>query len=227
MRLQKEREQVARQHQDQVNKLRKESQVGVVSISDKFSSQKSAVEEQLKEETVGFHTLDEFQKKRLKVETQEQRQRDKYVVITNFIVFIGVKLNLDRDLIVPLGSNAKKRKIAQINKNKLSFDLEGEEEEEEVTLSTKRAKTENESGSAPIKRLGKDPTVDTSFLPDKEREEREAQERERLKREWLVEQERIKSEPLKVTCNYYDGLNHRSHVTVTRGTSIEQVRPRC
>lgn len=218
---------MARQHQEQVNKLRKESQVGVVSISDKFSSQKSAVEEQLKEETVGFHTLDEFQKKRFKVETQEQRQQDKYVIITNFVVFIEAKLNLDRDLIAPLCSNAKKRKIAQINKNKLSFDLEGEEEEqEEFTLSNKRAKTENESGSAPMKRLGKDPTVDTSFLPDKEREEREAQERERLKREWLVEQERIKSEPLKVTCNYYDGLNHRSHVTVTRGTSIEQVRPR-
>ncbi len=77
LRLQKEREQMQRQHQEQVNKLRKESQVGVVSISDKFSSQKSVLEEQLKEETVGFHTLDEFQKKRLKVESQEQRQQDK------------------------------------------------------------------------------------------------------------------------------------------------------
>ncbi len=128
---------------------------------------------------------------------------------------------MDRDL--TSCSNAKKRKIAQINKSKLSFDLEGEEEEEEFTINNKRAKTENESGSAPtMKKLGKDPTVDTSFLPDKEREEREAQERERLKREWLEEQERIKSAPLKVHCNYYDGLNHRAQVTVTRGTTVEQ-----
>ena len=76
LRLQKEREQVQKQFKEQVNKLRKESQVGVVSISDKFSSQKSILEEQLKEETVGFHTLDEFQKKRQRVEAQE-RQQDK------------------------------------------------------------------------------------------------------------------------------------------------------
>jgi protein FAM50 len=96
----------------------------------------------------------------------------------------------------------------------LSFDLEEDEgDEEEFTISNKRAKTETESGSAPMKRLGKDPSVDTSFLPDKEREEREAQERERLKREWLIEQERIKSSELKVACSYYDGLAHRTHVT--------------
>lgn len=39
----------------------------------------------------------------------------------------------------------------------------------------------------------KDPTVDTSFLPDKERDEREREERLRLKREWLENQEKIKS----------------------------------
>jgi len=38
----------------------------------------------------------------------------------------------------------------------------------------------------------KDPTVDTSFLPDRERDEKERQERLRLKLEWLAEQERIK-----------------------------------
>jgi rubrerythrin len=79
LRLQKEREQIAKQHQAQVDKLRKESQVGVVSFSDKFSAAKSVVEEQLKHETVGFHTLDEFQKKRLKVEAQERLQ-ERYAV---------------------------------------------------------------------------------------------------------------------------------------------------
>jgi len=104
----------------------------------------------------------------------------------------------------------------------LSFDVDdgGDGEEEEFSV-IKRVKT-NDSGSAPLKKLGKDPSVDTSFLPDKEREEREVQERERLKREWLEEQERIKSAPLQVTCSYYDGLGHRAQVTVTRGTSIEQ-----
>lgn len=38
----------------------------------------------------------------------------------------------------------------------------------------------------------KDPGADTSFLPDKERDEKEREERLALKREWLSQQERIK-----------------------------------
>jgi hypothetical protein len=98
LRLQKEREQTQKQFQDQVSKLRKESQVGVVSISDKFSAQKSVLEEALKEETVGFHTLDEFQKKRLKVESQEQRQKERYVFVTNFLKLFGLELNFERGI---------------------------------------------------------------------------------------------------------------------------------
>ena len=43
------------------------------------------------------------------------------------------------------------------------------------------------------KKVDKNPDVDTSFLPDQEREEREREERLRLKREWLEQQEQIKS----------------------------------
>lgn len=39
----------------------------------------------------------------------------------------------------------------------------------------------------------KNPEVDTSFLPDREREERERQEREALRQEWVAQQEKIKS----------------------------------
>lgn len=42
------------------------------------------------------------------------------------------------------------------------------------------------------KKIMKDPGTDTSFLPDKERDEREREERLALKRDWLAQQERIK-----------------------------------
>jgi len=41
-------------------------------------------------------------------------------------------------------------------------------------------------------KLGKNPGVDTSFLPDREREEQERKEREQLRKEWLESQEKLK-----------------------------------
>lgn len=48
----------------------------------------------------------------------------------------------------------------------------------------------------PPKAGKKNPHVDTSFLPDRERERGMLEQREKLKKEWMEEQEKIKSEPL-------------------------------
>jgi protein FAM50 len=73
----------------------------------------------------------------------------------------------------------------------------------------------------PAKRISKDPSVDTSFLPDRERDERERLERLRLKQEWLAEQERKKEEIIPVTFSYYDGTGHRKTIKAKAGTTIE------
>lgn len=70
------------------------------------------------------------------------------------------------------------------------------------------------------KQLGKDPTVETSFLPDREREAEEQAERERLKMQWSREQELIKNEPLSITYSYWDGTGHRRAIQVCKGDSI-------
>lgn len=46
----------------------------------------------------------------------------------------------------------------------------------------------------PLKGGKKNPNVDTSFLPDRERERGMQEQREKLKKEWLEEQDKIKSE---------------------------------
>jgi protein FAM50 len=61
----------------------------------------------------------------------------------------------------------------------------------------------------------KNPDVDTSFLPDREREERERTEREELRKEWLAQQERIKAEVIEITYSYWDGSGHRKTVEVS------------
>ena len=67
------------------------------------------------------------------------------------------------------------------------------------------------------KKSRKDPTVDTSFLPDKFREEEAKRERERLKSEWIAEQERMKKEKLEIIYSYWDGSGHRRRILVTKG----------
>lgn len=66
-------------------------------------------------------------------------------------------------------------------------------------------------------RFGKDPTVETSFLPDKDREIKERAQREQLKQEWLAKQERIKKERLNVTYSYWDGSGHRREIIIPKG----------
>ena len=56
--------------------------------------------------------------------------------------------------------------------------------------------------------------MDTSFLPDREREELEKIERERLRKEWLAQQEDVKAEVIEVTYSFWDGSGHRKTVEV-------------
>lgn len=77
---------------------------------------------------------------------------------------------------------------------------------------------------APAKRakFGKNPAVDTSFLPDREREEEERREREELRKEWLRKQEEMKQEEMEITYSYWDGSGHRKSVMV-RAQSLHWV----
>jgi protein FAM50 len=79
---------------------------------------------------------------------------------------------------------AKKKKKKNQSKIKLSFAADDEAEAEEDKEVVKKPK------------LGKDPNVDTSFLPDRDREEVERLQREELRQQWLKKQEETKGEAL-------------------------------
>lgn len=106
----------------------------------------------------------------------------------------------------------KRKEEMSKKKSALSFDVD---EEDEATA----------GGAPPIpkrSKLSKDPEVDTSFLPDRERDEKELQERIALAQEWKAAQERIKNEKIEVTYSYWDGSGHRRTVEVKKGNTIEQ-----
>lgn len=101
-------------------------------------------------------------------------------------------------------TNQIKRKIH--DESKLSFQID---EEEQVIPKKKKG-------------LGKDPSVDTSFLPDKEREEKESIERDKLKEEWIKQQDIIKKQEIDIMYNYWDGTGLRRNLRIQKGESISQ-----
>lgn len=80
----------------------------------------------------------------------------------------------------------------------------------------------------PARLVKKDPSVDTSFLPDKHREEQAEKERKRLEVEWKEKQEAMKQQKLEIIYSYWDGSGHRRNVVCQKGDTIgeflEQVR---
>lgn len=73
----------------------------------------------------------------------------------------------------------------------------------------------------------KNPAVDTSFLPDRERDTRERQEREDLRRQWLKDQETLKNEDVEITYSYWDGAGHRRVVKCKKGDDIAVFLEKC
>jgi len=82
---------------------------------------------------------------------------------------------------------------------------------------------ENEGESKPfvITKVKKDPTVDTSFLPDKERDEMEKRERDRLRLEWIEKQEQKKEQMIVVHYTFFDGMDRVRNLSVKFGSTIE------
>lgn len=192
--LSKKRERAKEDMEQQLKRMEEESTKRAAGINSKFTANYDAVEEHLKTKTVGLVTLDEMREK----------QKD--------VIF-------DRDEIVALGECSKalklegktsdgEGKVAQ--KRVLSFAFEDEdEEEEEAPVITK-------------KRLGMDPTIDTSFLPDKDREAEIARKKVELAAAWRAQQEREKNEEITVAFAYWDGSSHRKNLKVKKGHTISQ-----
>ncbi|KAF9676124.1 hypothetical protein SADUNF_Sadunf09G0105600 [Salix dunnii] len=110
----------------------------------------------------------------------------------------------------------KRKKRKTKGSSKLSFvdDFENGSDEEDGENKTSEPKNLIRG------KFGKDPTVETSFLPDSEREAEEQAEREKLRKQWLREQEQIQNEPLEITYSYWDGAGHRRVIHVRKGDAI-------
>ncbi|XP_062573785.1 protein FAM50A-like [Saccostrea cucullata] len=193
------------QEEIETRKRKIEDELKIGSIQNKFASHYDAVEQQLKSNTIGLVTLDEMKAKQEDVIKKRQSQLAK------------------KDAQARLIEKEKERKKRKEQQKiaSLSFDPDEEEEDEEIE------KEEVEEDIKKKRRLGKNPDVDTSFLPDRDREEEENKLREQLRQEWEEKQERMKNEEIDITYSYWDGSGHRRQARMKKGNSIQQFLQKC
>lgn len=234
MQLMKKRE-MAQQETELKKKKMIEDDLKLHNIDNKFSTHYSVVEQQLKSSTIGLVTLNEMKAKqedmaqeRVKKLAQKTREKEQ---------------EKERELAAKQAEKKKQKRQIQT----LSFtlneyddeneekkeDKEKEEEEEEgekdilsskelKKLKKKKKKQEIKEDSCEInsafaKKVKKNPDVDTSFLPDREREEEENRLREKLRQEWETRQIALKAEEIEITFSYWDGSGHRRSVVMKKG----------
>ncbi|TPX35912.1 hypothetical protein SmJEL517_g01849 [Synchytrium microbalum] len=166
--------------------------------SDRFVSHTNDADDELKRQTVGLVRLEDFQRIRDNIDKARQDELEK-------------GRSIDK---------VSKKKRKPESKAKLSFgdDLEeGGDGGADVEDDDERTS----------KKLKKNPHVDTSFLPDREREEEDRRERDNLKREWEQDQQKIKDEAVTITYSYWDGSGHRKSVEVLKGDTISKFLEKC
>ena len=154
------------------DKIKQQNASSFSRIDDKFSAASDSLEQEFRRRTVGLVTADDFRK--VKEETVEVKSESEKMVLQRQAE-AAERRKAERTL--------KRKKLA----SSLSFTVDDDGEnadsagQEEVAIDS-------------IKKTKKDPTVVTSFLPDRDRDTTLQKERERLQEEWLAQQTVIKNE---------------------------------
>jgi len=179
----------------------------------KFSAHYDAVENELKSSTVGLVTAEEMKN----IQEKAVMDREKQLARKN-----QDELNILRK---EEKAREKARQKQKQKIKKLSFgDEEEEEDAEEEDEDSKSEKVVEDTSEDLLKkkRFGKNPDVDTSFLPDVDRDEEENKLREHLRQEWEDRTAKLKAEEIDITYSYWDGSGHRRNLSMKKGQSIYQ-----
>lgn len=231
MQLMKKRE--IAQQEIEFRKKKIEEDLKINNIESKFATHYDAVEQQLKSSTIGLVTLDQMKAKQEDI----VREREKKLA--------QKKEEKDREKQKALEAKQAEKDRQRQQIQALSFNVEEDEDEDEdgnddVSEGSGGASKKNDElketqtwmsgddSNGPIsKKLRKNPDVDTSFLPDREREECENQLREELRQEWVAQQASLKDQEIPITFSYWDGSGHRRSVNMKKGNSIYQFLQKC
>jgi len=169
-------------------------------MENKFSAHYDSVENEIKASTIGLCTIDQMKQTQERVIQERERQL--------------VQKENEKRIREKERQKEKEKKKAKAKKQiqALSFNMDEEEGCED----------EQEESPPKKKRLGMDPSVDTKFLPDKDRDDEENRMREELRKEWEFKQKIIKEEDVEIVYSYWDGSGHRKNIYVKKGNTVYQ-----
>ncbi|KAF8940220.1 XAP5, circadian clock regulator-domain-containing protein [Dissophora ornata] len=218
--LERQREKMMSDFEQQRAQIAKDNEVKV--SSDKFVVQHDNVEEALKQSTIGLVHLKDFRKVRQELEELKKREAAKTNQIQEKVVKKKAKKTISKLSFADDEEEPQEDQSEKSSKKRVgSDDTNGEVQDED---------SQTDKSSPPVlkkSKFGKDPNIDTSFLPDREREEHERMAREELRQEWLRKQEEIKKETIQITYSYWDGSGHRKEVECKKGDTIAQFLEKC
>ncbi|XP_049962248.1 protein FAM50 homolog isoform X2 [Schistocerca serialis cubense] len=213
MQLMKKREKA--QQEIEFRKKKIEEDLKISNIENKFAAHYDAVEQQLKSSTIGLVTLNEMKAKQENIVKERERK----------LAQKQLEKEQEKQRQLEAKQAEKNRQKQQIQS--LSFSLEEEEENDDDDLGHTSDSAEEKFEPPVKKKIRKNPDVDTSFLPDREREDEENRLREELRQEWAAKQSSLKEEEIEITFSYWDGSGHRRTVRMKKGNSIYQFLQRC
>lgn len=198
-RLLKRREDTKRKAEEAKTEIENETNKRkMIAIDKKFSGSKAdQLEEEFKKTTIGLMSAEEFAAKRKSIDEQIEEIRKNAK---------GKTLRLAR----------------KVNSNKLSFGSDAEEDDEDGSDDEG-----GDSNAAMRKSFGKDPSANTSFLFDADREEDLLRRKQALIKEYNETQAQSKVEKLEVTYSYWDGSGHRRTTTLEKGFTIGRFLAKC
>jgi len=204
----------------------------------KFSAHYDAVEQEIKANTVGLLTIDQMKKtqeravmereKQLARREKEKRKEEKDRQKKKQERKLKEKKQIKSLSFNPDDEVEEEDKESNEDSKEISEKEDSQEKKEDSIERSRSPDPDSDCVSPEVdaegrrKRFGMNPGVDTSFLPDRDRDDEENELRERLRREWEEKQKIIKGEEVEIIYSYWDGSGHRKSITMMKGNTIYQ-----
>lgn len=244
--LNKKREQDREKYEQLKQQIKNQNSLSVGRIDDKFRSASDALEQDFRAKTIGLVSgasyraareavddalLRQAEREKLENEAQQVVQASKKLEREKRRKKMSATLSFNEDDEEDGDGDGDGGSVEAHGKGKgKQMDCDDGKEAEKLTSNagyntgknTESGESEgdNEESRKKKMKLMKNPNVETSFLPDRERDLQLQREKERLRQEWLEQQEAIKKEKLLVVYSYWDGSGHRKEITLPKGTTI-------